>query len=146
MQLNILATLVAMVVAVKAAPSDAHHEVRSIEARSGCGSSGPLGDGHYEWWGHLPPKSLCAIPDYLSLFLGQRYNCQAMDASGCEPGQVNHIGSMEVDDPNDTTQYAKQGGTNSVGFTCPAGGQVRCQANFNDNDDGPGYSLRVVSA
>ncbi|KAI0668026.1 hypothetical protein C8Q78DRAFT_1099004, partial [Trametes maxima] len=32
--------------------------------------------------------------------------------------------------------------TNTVTFVCPSGGQVRCQANFNDNDDGPGYSLR----
>jgi len=69
--------------------------------------------------------------------------CEATDASGCEPGVASKIGSMEVDDPNDTTQYAKKSNTNSVTFVCPSGGQVRCQANFNDNDDGPNYSLRV---
>lgn len=45
-------------------------------------------------------------------------------------------------DPNDTVQFAKKSNTNSVTFVCPSAGQVRCQANFNDSDDGPGYSLR----
>lgn len=47
-----------------------------------------------------------------------------------------------LQDPNDTVQFAKKSNTNSVTFVCPSAGQVRCQANFNDNDDGPGYSLR----
>ena len=45
-------------------------------------------------------------------------------------------------DPNDTVQYAKVSNTNAVVFICPSGGQIRCQANFNDNYDGPNYSLR----
>lgn len=47
-----------------------------------------------------------------------------------------------LQDPNDTVQFAKKSNTNSVTFVCPSAGQVRCQANFNDSDDGPGYSLR----
>ncbi|KAI0331610.1 hypothetical protein GY45DRAFT_1321932 [Cubamyces sp. BRFM 1775] len=50
---------------------------------------------------------------------------------------------MEVDDPNDTVNIAKVDNTNTLPFTCPQGGQIRCEANFNDNNDGPGYSLRV---
>ena len=45
-------------------------------------------------------------------------------------------------DPNDTVQYAVGMYTSSVPFICPASGQVRCEANFNDNNDGPNYSLR----
>ncbi|KAI0326284.1 hypothetical protein GY45DRAFT_1259313 [Cubamyces sp. BRFM 1775] len=102
----------------------------ALSTESGCGSIGPLGTGHYKWWivvGCNP---------------GGAYTCQATDASGCVPGVSKHIGSMEVDDPNDTFQVAFKKNTNAVTFTCPSGGQVRCEANFNDNDDGPGYSLR----
>eukprot|EP00753_Platysulcus_tardus_P019954 PLAT7657.1.p2 GENE.PLAT7657.1~~PLAT7657.1.p2 ORF type:complete len:152 (+),score=6.24 PLAT7657.1:46-456(+) len=136
MQFTILATLAAAAaVAVNAVPTaDTPLAARAIEARSGCGSTGPLGDGHYIWWITVGCNS------------GGQYKCQAMGADGCLPGQTKHIGSMEVDDPNDTTQYAKQSNTNSVTFTCPSGGQIRCQANFNDNNDGPNYSLRVISA
>ncbi|KAJ3010911.1 hypothetical protein NUW54_g2335 [Trametes sanguinea] len=74
---------------------------------------------------------------------GDELVCQATDASGCVPGDSSHIGSMEVDDPNDTINIAKGDNTNTLPFTCPSGGQVRCEANFNDNYDGPGYSLRV---
>ncbi|KAI0826160.1 hypothetical protein BC629DRAFT_1453598 [Irpex lacteus] len=111
------------------------HVARSVDlaARAGCGSSGPLGTGHFEWF-----IDVGCTP-------GAQLRCQAMDASGCEPGKTNKIGSLEVDDPNDTFQVAKQSHTNSLSFVCPSGGQVRCQANFEDNDDGPGYSLRVVS-
>ncbi|EPQ56152.1 hypothetical protein GLOTRDRAFT_92695 [Gloeophyllum trabeum ATCC 11539] len=151
MQFTILATLAAAAaVAVNAVPTaDTPLAARAIEARSGCGSTGPLGDGHYIWWITVGCNS------------GGQYKCQAMGADGCLPGQTKHIGSMEVDvrtlvtvsdsqsdvpfqDPNDTTQYAKQSNTNSVTFTCPSGGQIRCQANFNDNNDGPNYSLRVI--
>ncbi|KAI0315214.1 hypothetical protein OF83DRAFT_1201054 [Amylostereum chailletii] len=102
----------------------------ALNKRSGCGSTGPLGTGHFEWF-----IDVSCTP-------GAGMTCQATDASGCEPGKASKIGSMEVDDPNDTQQFAKQKNTNTVGFTCPPGGQVRCQANFNDNDDGPNYSLR----
>ncbi|KAI0347081.1 hypothetical protein BDW22DRAFT_1425158 [Trametopsis cervina] len=102
----------------------------AVNKRSGCGSTGPLGEGHFEWF------------IVTSCTPGDSMTCQATDASGCVPGEKGKIGSMEVDDPNDTTQFAKQSHTNSVPFTCPSGGQVRCQANFNDNNDGPNYSLR----
>ncbi|CDO74749.1 hypothetical protein BN946_scf184411.g6 [Trametes cinnabarina] len=91
----------------------------ALKSQSGCGSSGPLGTGHFKWW------------------------IVATDASGCVPGDSKHIGSMEVDDPNDTFNVARASGTNTLPFTCPSVGQVRCEANFNDNNDGPGYSLRV---
>ena len=89
--------------------------------------------------------------------------CQATDASGCVPGDAKHIGSMEVDvgqllapgptglysyevsrfqDPNDTFQVAFKRNTNTLPFVCPSVGQIRCEANFNDNYDGPNYSLR----
>ncbi|EPQ51140.1 hypothetical protein GLOTRDRAFT_133458 [Gloeophyllum trabeum ATCC 11539] len=129
-----LATLVATVLAVHSADAAVADvlavgfsgpaldvSARALEARSGCGSICPLGEEHY----------ICY--------------CQAMDASGCYPGTVSHI-AMEVDDPNDTIQYAKGYNTNSLEFTCPSAGTVRCEANFNDNDDEPNYSLRVVSA
>ncbi|KAJ8453497.1 hypothetical protein ONZ51_g13564 [Trametes cubensis] len=102
----------------------------SLSTESGCGSVGPLGSGHYIWWivvGCNP---------------GAQLNCQATDATGCLPGNAKHIGSMEVDDPNDTYQIASKRNTNTVQFVCPSGGQIRCQANFNDNNDGPNYSLR----
>ncbi|KAI0640731.1 hypothetical protein C8Q79DRAFT_436951 [Trametes meyenii] len=102
-----------------------------IAKRSGCGSSGPLGTGHFVWF-----IDVSCTP-------GAQKTCQATDATGCLPGNPDNIGSMEVDDPNDTFQIAKQSNTNTVTFVCPSGGQVRCQANFNDNDDGPNYSLRV---
>ncbi|KAI0765594.1 hypothetical protein BD413DRAFT_673192 [Trametes elegans] len=102
-----------------------------LSTQSGCGSSGPLGTGHYVWY------------IVVGCNAGSRYTCQVTDATGCLPGNPDKIGSVEVDDPNDTYNIAKGSDTNSVSFVCPAGGQVRCQANFNDNDDGPGYSLRV---
>ncbi|KAL7280282.1 hypothetical protein ACG7TL_005195 [Trametes sanguinea] len=124
-----------------------------LAKRSGCGSTGPLGTGHFKWW------------IVVSCTPGAEMTCQATDASGCVPGDTKHIGSMEVDvsiamvaeqasladtnmffaisqDPNDTVNIAKASNTNTLPFTCPSGGQVRCEANFNDNDDGPGYSLR----
>ncbi|KAI0669333.1 hypothetical protein C8Q78DRAFT_946364, partial [Trametes maxima] len=101
-----------------------------VAKRSGCGSTGPLGDGHFEWF---------IVTDCTP---GAPMTCQATDASGCEPGRTNKIGSMEVDDPNDTFQVAKKSKTNTLPFVCPAGGEVRCQANFNDRNDGPNYSLR----
>lgn len=55
---------------------------------------------------------------------------------------LNRVLTEEPQNPDDTQQIAKKSNTNSVPFICPAGGQVRCQANFNDNDDGPNYSLR----
>ncbi|TFK50636.1 hypothetical protein OE88DRAFT_1661173 [Heliocybe sulcata] len=134
MQFSILAAFVVAAVGVQAAPSPAPVAARSVEARAGCGSSGPFGTGHFEWY----ITASCTS--------GQQYDCQAMDASGCEPGLTGKIGSLEVDDPNDTTQYAKGSHTNSLAFTCPSSGQVRCQANFEDNNDGPNYSLRIVPA
>ncbi|KAI0672677.1 hypothetical protein C8Q78DRAFT_672889 [Trametes maxima] len=102
-----------------------------LAKRSGCGSTGPLGDGHYIWWIDVSCKP------------GDQKTCQVTDKTGCLPGDTSKIGSVEVDDINDTNQIAKKSGTNTVPFTCPAGGKIRCQANFNDNDDGPSYSLRV---
>ncbi|KAI0034825.1 hypothetical protein K488DRAFT_68888 [Vararia minispora EC-137] len=99
--------------------------------RSGCGSTGPLGPGHYKWW------------IVASCTPGAPMTCEATDATGCVPGDPSKIGSLEVDDPNDTTQYAVAQFQSSVGFICPANGQVRCEANFEDNYDGPNYSLRV---
>ncbi|KAI0331609.1 hypothetical protein GY45DRAFT_1360683 [Cubamyces sp. BRFM 1775] len=107
------------------------HGDASLSTESGCGSVGPLGSGHYVWYivvGCTP---------------GAELSCQATDSTGCLPGNAKHIGSMEVDDPNDTYQIASGKNTNTVQFVCPSGGQIRCQANFNDSDDGPGYSLRV---
>jgi len=98
---------------------------------SGCGSTGPLGDGHFVWY-----ITVSCTPS-------AQMTCQVTDATGCIPGNPDHIGSVEVDDTNDTVQYAKASNTNTLPFTCPAGGQIRCQANFNDSNDGPGYSLRV---
>ncbi|KAL7280284.1 LOW QUALITY PROTEIN: hypothetical protein ACG7TL_005197 [Trametes sanguinea] len=102
-----------------------------LTSQSGCGSSGPLGSGHYVWYivvGCTP---------------GDNYTCEVTDSTGCLPGNPDHIGSVEVDDPNDTFQIASRSNTNQVPFVCPSIGQVRCQANFNDSDDGPGYSLRA---
>ncbi|EPQ56153.1 hypothetical protein GLOTRDRAFT_92696 [Gloeophyllum trabeum ATCC 11539] len=150
MQFTILVTLFAAVMGAQAAPYNPRFDARSVETRSGCDSTGPFGEGHFEWFvtGSCTP--------------GQQFACQAMDASGCEPGQTGKIGSLEVDvsqdlfdlrilllsqnvqDPDDTQQFAKQSHTNNLVFTCPAGGQVRCQANFEDNSDGPGYSLRSL--
>ncbi|CDO69694.1 hypothetical protein BN946_scf184851.g82 [Trametes cinnabarina] len=110
------------------------NEDTTLTTQSGCGSSGPLGSGHYVWYivvGCTP---------------GDNYTCEATDSTGCLPGNAKHIGSMEVDDPNDTFTIASKKNTNQVPFVCPAGGQVRCQANFNDSDDGPGYSLRVFAS
>ncbi|KAI0653567.1 hypothetical protein C8Q70DRAFT_892290, partial [Cubamyces menziesii] len=102
----------------------------ALSTESGCGSIGPLGPGHYIWWivvGCTP---------------GAQMTCQATDVTGCLPGQAKHIGSMEVDDPNDTFQVAFKKNTNTLPFVCPSNGQIRCEANFNENSDGPNYSLR----
>ncbi|KAI0653568.1 hypothetical protein C8Q70DRAFT_937590 [Cubamyces menziesii] len=101
-----------------------------LTSQSGCGSVGPLGPGHYKWY------------IVVSCNPGSSYTCQATDASGCVPGDAKHIGSMEVDDPNDTFQVAFKRNTNTLPFVCPSVGQIRCEANFNDNYDGPNYSLR----
>ncbi|KAI0746451.1 hypothetical protein C8Q80DRAFT_1271349 [Daedaleopsis nitida] len=103
----------------------------SLTRRSGCGSTGPLGYGHYKWY------------IVRSCTPGSIAYCQVTDASGCVAGVRDKIGSMEVDDPDDTRIYAKGYENNLVKFTCPSDGQVRCQVNFNDRDDGPSYSLRV---
>ncbi|KAI0630471.1 hypothetical protein C8Q77DRAFT_1133233 [Trametes polyzona] len=102
-----------------------------LHTQSGCGSIGPLGPGHFIWW-----ITVSCNP-------GAKMTCQATDVTGCLPGNPKDIGSMEVDDPNDTFNIARGSHTNSVDFVCPSGGAVRCQANFNDNNDGPNYSLRV---
>ncbi|CDO69716.1 hypothetical protein BN946_scf184851.g104 [Trametes cinnabarina] len=110
------------------------NEDTTLTAQSGCGSSGPLGTGHYVWYivvGCTP---------------GDNYTCEVTDSTGCLPGNPDHIGSVEVDDPNDTYTIASEKNTNQVPFVCPAAGQARCQANFNDSDDGPGYSLRVFAS
>ncbi|KAI0630472.1 hypothetical protein C8Q77DRAFT_1133238 [Trametes polyzona] len=101
-----------------------------LHTESGCGSVGPLGKGHFKW--------------YIGVFCnpGARLTCQATDASGCVSGATKHIGSMEVDDENDTFQIAKKSKTNTLELICPSEGAIRCQANFNDNNDGPNYSLR----
>ncbi|KAH9893616.1 hypothetical protein C8Q73DRAFT_666280 [Cubamyces lactineus] len=110
----------------------------NLGTESGCGSIGPLGPGHYIWWivvGCTPGAQIFGM-DYRT--------CQATDATGCLPGQAKHIGSMEVDDPNDTFQVAFRKNTNTLPFVCPSIGQIRCEANFNENSDGPNYSLRVM--
>ncbi|KAI0750191.1 hypothetical protein C8Q80DRAFT_1166538 [Daedaleopsis nitida] len=112
--------------------AEAHAEPTAVlSTQSGCGSTGPLGPGHYIWW------------IVVGCNAGQRYTCQATDATGCIPGDRSHIGSIEVDDPNDTFQVASARDANSVDFTCPSIGQVRCEVNFNENSHGPNYSLRV---
>ncbi|KAI0820250.1 hypothetical protein BC628DRAFT_912537 [Trametes gibbosa] len=141
MRFSAIVALVTSVALVSATPSPAvaasslvaRSGDGSIELtkRSGCGSTGPLGDGHFIWWITAP-----CTP-------GTQKTCQVTDKTGCLPGETSKIGSVEVDNPDDTTQIAKKSGTNTLPFTCPPGGQVRCQANFNDNDDGPSYSLRV---
>ncbi|KAI0741427.1 hypothetical protein C8Q80DRAFT_1194389 [Daedaleopsis nitida] len=103
----------------------------SLTRRSGCGSTGPLSYGHYKWF------------IVRSCTPGSFAYCQATDASGCVLGVVDKIGSMEVDDPDDTKTYARGFESNTVKFTCPPAGRVRCQVNLNDIDDGPSYSLRV---
>ncbi|KAI0750288.1 hypothetical protein C8Q80DRAFT_1167130 [Daedaleopsis nitida] len=53
---------------------------------------------------------------------------------------------MEVADPNDTVNIAKQSHTNTLPFTCPRQRRqtrIRCEAHFDDNDDSPSYSLCV---
>ncbi|KAI0640682.1 hypothetical protein C8Q79DRAFT_920845 [Trametes meyenii] len=105
--------------------------VAEITKRSGCGSVGPLGTGHYQWYIDVP----CTVGD--SLF------CEATDASGC--GQPNHgkIGSMVVYDSSGTFQLAKSAANMPrVAFVCPSFAKIRCEVNFVDNDDGPNYSLR----
>ncbi|KAI0364563.1 hypothetical protein BV20DRAFT_831265 [Pilatotrama ljubarskyi] len=137
MHFSTILALVTSVAVASATPSPAGNPLVAraggveVAKRSGCGSTGPLGTGHFEWW-----ITASCTP-------GTQMTCQATDASGCVPGDTSKIGSMEVDNPDDTTQIAKQSGTNTLPFTCPPGGQIRCQANFNDNDDGPNYSLRV---
>ncbi|KAI0750293.1 hypothetical protein C8Q80DRAFT_1270013 [Daedaleopsis nitida] len=142
MRFSTILALVASVAVASATPSPAGpgtalvarsndgNVSESLTRRSGCGSTGPLGTGHFEWF------------IVVSCTPGAQLTCQATDASGCVPGAVGKIGSMEVDDPNDTVNIAKQSHTNTLAFTCPQGGQIRCEANFNDNDDGPNYSLR----
>ncbi|KAI0676167.1 hypothetical protein C8Q78DRAFT_373138 [Trametes maxima] len=139
MRFSTLLALAASLAAVSATPSPAPGSAlvarsgdgfTEIAKRSGCGSSGPLGTGHFVWF-----IDVSCTP-------GAQKSCQATDSTGCLPGNPDKIGSMEVDDPNDTFQIAKKSDTNTVTFICPSGGQVRCQANFNDSDDGPGYSLR----
>ncbi|KAI0323666.1 hypothetical protein GY45DRAFT_1264210 [Cubamyces sp. BRFM 1775] len=134
MRFSTIVALIASIGLVAASPSSlvARSGDGSVEIakRSGCGSTGPLGTGHFKWW-----ITTSCTP-------GTQMTCQATDASGCVPGDASHIGSMEVDDPNDTFNVAKASNTNTLPFTCPQGGQIRCEANFNDNDDGPGYSLR----
>ncbi|KAI9067898.1 hypothetical protein FKP32DRAFT_1562694 [Trametes sanguinea] len=139
MRFSTIVALVASAGLVAATPSPAASSALIARAgdgsvelakRSGCGSTGPLGTGHFKWW------------IVVSCSPGAELTCQATDASGCVPGDASHIGSMEVDDPNDTINIARGDNTNTLPFTCPSGGQVRCEANFNDNDDGPGYSLR----
>ncbi|KAI0820251.1 hypothetical protein BC628DRAFT_912382 [Trametes gibbosa] len=138
---SILALITSLAV-VSATPSPvadsslvAHSGDGSIELTklSGCGSVGPLGTGHFIWF-----ITVSCTP-------GAQQTCQVTDKSGCVPGKTNKIGSVEVDDPNDTVQIAKKSGTNTLPFICPSGGQVRCQANFNDSNDGPNYSLRGSS-
>ncbi|KAH9851986.1 hypothetical protein C2E23DRAFT_828538 [Lenzites betulinus] len=132
-----LVTSLALVSATPSPAADSSLVARSgdgsieLAKRSGCGSTGPLGDGHFIWW-----ITASCTP-------GTQKTCQVTDKTGCLPGDTSKIGSVEVDNPDDTTQIAKKSGTNTLPFTCPPGGQVRCQANFNDNDDGPSYSLRV---
>ncbi|KAI0630457.1 hypothetical protein C8Q77DRAFT_1075151 [Trametes polyzona] len=135
MRFSTVFAFVASAALVSATPSSlvARSGDGSVELakRSGCGSTGPLGEGHFLWWITAPCKA------------GTQMTCQVTDKTGCVPGDTSKIGSVEVDNPDDTQQIAKKSGTNTLPFTCPPGGQVRCQANFNDNDDGPGYSLRV---
>ncbi|KAI0640702.1 hypothetical protein C8Q79DRAFT_1014924 [Trametes meyenii] len=141
MRFSALLTFIACVAVVSATPSPAPGTVlvarsgdggAQIAKRSGCGSTGPLGTGHFKWF------------IVTSCRPGAHMTCQATDASGCVPGKVNKIGSMEVDDPDDTFQVAKKDNTNTLPFVCPSGGQIRCEANFNDNNDGPNYSLRGI--
>jgi hypothetical protein len=134
MQLSLIASVVSLAMFVNANPTPVRAHAVDLNKRSGCGSSGPLNTGHFK----IFITTECTA--------GESFVCKAMDASGCVPGEAKHIGSMEVDDPNDTTQFATESHTNAVGFQCPAGGQIRCQVNFEDNDDGPQYSLRVDKA
>ncbi|KAI0742562.1 hypothetical protein C8Q80DRAFT_914358 [Daedaleopsis nitida] len=101
----------------------------SLTRRSGCGSTGPLGDGHYKWY----------ITHYCSP--GTHLYCQVLDASGCNLAGTRQIGSMEVD--SDGVTIIQESNVNQLPFICPQSGQVQCQANFNDRNDGPNYSLRV---
>ncbi|KAI0375011.1 hypothetical protein BV20DRAFT_407645 [Pilatotrama ljubarskyi] len=142
MRFSTILALATSVGLVAASPSPALYDEHALVAYaddgnitlsklSGCGSVGPLGTGHFKWW------------IVVSCSPGAQMTCQATDASGCVPGVVGPIGSMEVDDPNDTFNVAKGTHTNTLPFICPSGGQIRCEANFNDSDDGPSYSLRV---
>ncbi|KAJ3010912.1 hypothetical protein NUW54_g2338 [Trametes sanguinea] len=112
----------------------------SLSTQSGCGSTGPsvmaTTSGTLSWTARRVVTRNTALHS----------TCQATDATGCVGGDVSHIGSMEVDDPNDTFNVASGTKTNAVRFVCPSIGQVRCEANFNDNYDGPNYSLRVFAS
>ncbi|KAL7280287.1 hypothetical protein ACG7TL_005200 [Trametes sanguinea] len=103
----------------------------TLTAQSGCGSIGPLGNGHWVWW-----ITVSCTP-------GGHYTCQATDKTGCIPGNVANIANMQVDDPNDTYTVASADDANAVAFVCPSIGEVRCQSTFKENDDSPNYSLRV---
>ncbi|KAI0746453.1 hypothetical protein C8Q80DRAFT_772018 [Daedaleopsis nitida] len=141
MRFSTVLALVASVAVASATPSpapDTELVVRSgdgnvsLTRRSGCGSTGPLGLGHYKWY--IVRSCTPGVDTW----------CQATDATGCVPGVTNKIGSMEVNNLDGTINYARRAnGANTVPFNCPPIGRVRCQANFNDRDDGPSYSLRM---
>ncbi|KAI0746452.1 hypothetical protein C8Q80DRAFT_772084 [Daedaleopsis nitida] len=142
MRFSTVLALVASVAIASATPSPAAPDTElvarsgdgnvSLTRRAGCGSTGPLGIGHYKWYIIRP----CAP--------GADLWCQVNDDTGCLPAVTNKIGSIEVDDPDDTKTYVMWAdGANMVPFKCPPSGRVRCQANFNDRNDGPSFSLRV---
>ncbi|KAI0630459.1 hypothetical protein C8Q77DRAFT_1075154 [Trametes polyzona] len=81
----------AAIVSATPSPADASLVARSgdgsiaLAKRSGCGSTGPLGDGHFIWW-----ITASCTP-------GTQKTCQVTDKTGCLPGDTSKIGSVEVD-------------------------------------------------
>ncbi|KAI0761536.1 hypothetical protein BD413DRAFT_243752 [Trametes elegans] len=53
-----------------------------------------------------------------------------------------HVPWCRAQNPDNTVQIANKHNTNTLSFMCPPEGKVRCQANLNNDDDGPSYSLR----
>ncbi|KAI0746438.1 hypothetical protein C8Q80DRAFT_1271338 [Daedaleopsis nitida] len=143
MRFSTVLALVASVAVASATPSSAPgtdfvahsgNESTSLTRRAACGSTGPLGTGHYKWY------------IITSCTPGATEYCQASDKTGCTAGYAPGIGSMQVMSSDGKVTYEKGENAKSVlTFTCPSNGQIRCQVNLNSKKDGPNYCLRVFA-
>ncbi|KAH9893615.1 hypothetical protein C8Q73DRAFT_666279 [Cubamyces lactineus] len=120
-----------------------------LTSQSGCGSVGPLGPGHYKWYIVASCNPDLKLP---SLTTARARQLMRADVSQEKQSILDLWKSTWVNfryrgydsnDPDDTFQVAFKKNTNTLPFVCPSVGQIRCEANFNENSDGPNYSLRV---